>query len=396
MNCSKAMLNYTQKTMHIALLTEGIHPLTIGGMPKHAYNLAKYLAQSGVRVTVFYPQSPNAGELPHHFSAQELTHLEFVAVHYPSSAKFPLHYLYNMYRYSKNVYAALKPSIANIDFVYVEGFAGWYTLKTGTKIPIATHFHGFEGFQPAADLKSYLAEQILVPFIGYNLKKSDYVFSLGGNITKIIREKLGIAPTKILEIPIGIDHKQFEQNNAKAQNKPIKFVFVGRYSRRKGIQELCTVLNQLIAAQIEFEFLFIGPIPEPLQIKHPNIRYTGALSDEKKIFELLFAADVLVCPSYAEGMPTVILEAMASQCAILATDVGAINELVNPQTGWLITHGNTDVLYKKMCEIIQTDPLTLQQKQKAALALVNQKFTWQKVMQQTVAMLQNTTKTING
>ena len=43
-----------------------------------------------------------------------------------------------------------------------------------------------------------------------------------------------------------------------------------------------------------------------------------------------------MCPSYSEGMPNVIMEAMSRGLAIIATDVGAVSKLVDEENGWLI------------------------------------------------------------
>ncbi|MGB0418765.1 MAG: glycosyltransferase family 4 protein, partial [Opitutales bacterium] len=76
------------------------------------------------------------------------------------------------------------------------------------------------------------------------------------------------------------------------------------------------------------EFVFIGPIPKEKQLDLPWVQYRGSVSDQDALKAELDQGDVLVCPSYSEGMPTVILEAMARGLAIVATDVGATCELV--------------------------------------------------------------------
>jgi glycosyltransferase involved in cell wall biosynthesis len=108
------------------------------------------------------------------------------------------------------------------------------------------------------------------------------------------------------------------------------------------------------------------------------------LFDEQKIKQILMEADVLVCPSYAEGMPTVIIEAMASSLAILATDVGAVNELVDDTNGWLIRAGNIDQLAKTIQVITNVDRHTLLKKQQASRTKMESRFTWDKVMEKTI------------
>ena len=54
-------------------------------------------------------------------------------------------------------------------------------------------------------------------------------------------------------------------------------------------------------------FTFIGPLPEHHRINRPNLSFHGPVSDPARIMALLNYSDCLVCPSFAEGMPTVIL-----------------------------------------------------------------------------------------
>jgi glycosyltransferase involved in cell wall biosynthesis len=107
---------------------------------------------------------------------------------------------------------------------------------------------------------------------------------------------------------------------------------------------------------------FIGPIPEENKIKSTLINYHGQLSTESDIRHILAGADVLVCPSYAEGMPNVIMEAMACGLAIIATDVGAVSLLVNGDNGWLINYPDPKEISKIMSSIIGDKPEMLRQK----------------------------------
>lgn len=77
-------------------------------------------------------------------------------------------------------------------------------------------------------------------------------------------------------------------------------------------------------------------------------------------------SDVLVVPSFSEGMPTVILEAMAQNLAIIGTDVGAVRAMVSMENGFLITPGNVNELTLTIKKIIEM-PSNLLTKQKKTL-----------------------------
>lgn len=76
----------------------------------------------------------------------------------------------------------------------------------------------------------------------------------------------------------------------------------------------------------------------------PTVEFLGDL-DAAQVAELLADTDVLVLPSFAEGLPMTILEAMASGCAVVATDVGQVTEaVVDATTGVVVPAGDVDAL----------------------------------------------------
>ena len=85
-----------------------------------------------------------------------------------------------------------------------------------------------------------------------------------------------------------------------------------------------------------------------------HVRITGWLSSEH-VREEILASRALVLPSFAEGLPVVIMEAMALQRPVLSTYVAGIPELVLPgQTGWLVPAGDMDQLADAMDLVLAT------------------------------------------
>ena len=138
--------------------------------------------------------------------------------------------------------------------------------------------------------------------------------------------------------------------------------------------ELNAVLLDLIKEQ-DFEFHFVGPIAESRRVDSSKLIYHGEVRDEQRLMELYRTCDVLVVPSHSEGMPTVILEAMASGLTAIATDVGAVNLLVNDSTGFLLPPRNSAALRKALVQAIRQN---LVAKKMAAIRLVEE-YTWDKV-----------------
>ena len=362
--------------MQIILFTDGIYPFVLGGMQKHSYYLAKYLARREVFVDLFHCV-PYGQQLPvvlEDFTDKELRFIQNHVVHFPKPAPYPGHYLAESYAYSKQLYKLFihqpKP-----DLIYAQGFSGWYLLKHREKltdIPVFVNFHGIEMFQNAPSIKVWAEHLLLQTSTRFNLKRADVAISLGGKLTPILKK----FNTMVEEMPIGIEESWLTKG--KVPNQVIKFAFIGRYERRKGVEELHKAIHQL-PAELEFEFHLIGPIGANQQMTDPKVFYHGAIREQEMVKLLLEQMDVLVVPSWSEGMPTVILEAMACGCAILATDVGAVSAQVNEQNGWLIEPGNIPQLTNSLKTILQMDRNLLREKQLRSLEKVKL-FTWENII----------------
>lgn len=373
--------------MRIALFTDGIYPYVIGGMQKHSFYLAKYFAINKIEVDLYHtaPDLSNINEL-NCFTEDENKFITSIPVQYPAVGKFPGHYIREMYAYSMQLFMKLdehKP----VDFIYVQGLCGMYLLdhKRKLKIPVGVNFHGLEMFQKAADLKSKIQQYLFKGPVLRSMQHADIVFSLGGQLTEIIKER-GISEKKISQIPIGLDGTWIRTQPLKI-NAARKFVFVGRYERRKGVEELTEVIKQLIPHQ-NFCFEFIGGIPEDKRIKEGKVHYHGSISDVQKIKNILLDADILVCPSYSEGMPTVILEAMASGLAIIATNVGAVSEQVDTANGILVKPGNTDDLKMAITSFIKLPDAELLVMKQNSINKISRSFLWERIIAETIGEIE--------
>lgn len=135
-----------------------------------------------------------------------------------------------------------------------------------------------------------------------------------------------------------------------------RFVSVGRLSAEKGQLLLVEAAARLAAKKIPFELVMVGQGEmraeiDALIVKQGlgmQVRLTGSISTEQLREEIL-AARGLVLPSFAEGLPMVIMEAMALRKPVLTTYIAGIPELVQPGiNGWLIPPGSIDALTAAM------------------------------------------------
>ncbi len=355
---------------------------------------------------------PNDKPLVEHlegFTNEELKYINHHCFHFPKLDSFPGHYirenkkLSELYltHYSEQIDYSISLLSTNnnqqkpINTIYAQGFTGRAFItakKQGIELPdIYVNFHGLEMFQKAPSIKVKLEHLLLRKTMKYNVTNADYAISLGGKLTGILK-KIGV--NKVIEQGIGIEDIWLRSINEifNSDKQEIKFVFVGRYERRKGIEELNEVLKELNSeSSTVFHVDFIGPIPDAkwlkIQSSKLKVHYHGSITNESKIKQILRDSDVLISPSWSEGMPTVILEAMASGCAIIATNVGAVAEQVDETNGWLIEAGNKNQLKKSILSAINISDKKLLEMKKASVKKINKKFLWDDVIKSTIEKL---------
>jgi len=372
--------------MKIALLTDGIYPYVMGGMQKHSFYTAKYLALNKVFVDLYHMLEEGQDPYLSCFSEEENKYIRSIVISFPKLDSLPGHYIRESYEYSVRIFNEFKKNNESVDFIYAQGFCGWEMIKqksSGLHLPpIGVHFHGLEMFQKPANFRSRLEQVLLRKPTLFNLKNSDYTFSLGGKLSNILLHT-GLRKEKIIEIPLGISKDWINAGIKENDAKKRVFVFVGRYERRKGLEELNKALES-IKTKFDFEFNFIGPIPKNVQLRSEKINYLGSISDPEKVKSIIKKADVLLCPSHSEGMPNVIVEAMASGLAVIATDVGAISVLVSEKTGKLIERADPDLIEKAIVEFIQMGSAKLQRKKLNSKEHIENHFVWDRIMEQTI------------
>jgi len=385
--------------MKVLLLTDGIAPFVIGGMQRHSANLAKYLTLAGVDVTLVHCVSKNK-DIPTEENVNESLFSgghklnEIIGLKFPQVGKAPGHYLKESYQYSEIIFEKVKEKLEVYDFIYAKGFSAWKLLYEKTKglsmPPVGIKFHGYEMFQKSPSFRAKIERLFLRKPVKWNTLNADYVFSYGANINDLIKE-LGVNENKIIDVPSGIDDSWIRESTLTV-NKPVKFVFLGRYERRKGVEELSEVLKDIIQSE-NLEFHFIGPIPMDKQIDNSRICYHGPIKNGDKLKVLLDSGDVLVCPSHSEGMPNVILEGMSRGMAVIATNVGAVKLLFSKDIGILIERINIQDLKNAITRLSNINEAELLMMKKNSLSVVEKEFKWERIADKLIESLD---KVIDG
>lgn len=174
------------------------------------------------------------------------------------------------------------------------------------------------------------------------LSKSDYVICQGIFWKEFFEKLIGFQNEKFLVIPNWMDLNNYIYHPTKPYNGCITLLFMGWLQEDKGVFDIIEAVRQPFSKPIHLVFMGDGGARQGLVNiatslpKSCKVSFTGWLHGKDKM-EYLYKADIFILPSYAEGMPNSLMEAMASGVAGIATNVGAVEELiVNEETGMLI------------------------------------------------------------
>ena len=378
--------------LHVALLADGVYPYRLGGIQRHTRMLALHFAKAGVQVTLLHsadtPELRARAEALDDFPAEARSKIKSLVVVPPKAGRYPGHYLHDCQRYSRVLLDRYREENVGADFVYAQGLTGiafGAARRGATDLPpVGVNQHGYEMFQKAANLRAWLEQFVLRGQVVALDRSADVVFTFPRKIRAIIERRCKVPSERLVEVPNAIDGSWIVAHRP-APTAKRRFLFIGRHERRKGVPELLEAIAPLHAPGVEFHF--VGPIPEQLRLKRDDVVYHGTNTDTATLQGILDSSDVLLCPSFAEGMPTVVLEAMARGLAVIATDVGATAEWVGADNGVLLPFPDVGALRTAIERCIAMPVSELHRLQAASIAKARE-CTWALVTAKTITAIQ--------
>lgn len=172
--------------------------------------------------------------------------------------------------------------------------------------------------------------------------------------------------SKIHIIHCGVDQLFLAQTPTPLPPTPV-FVCVGRISEQKGHLILLEAVSLLAAQEKAFKVVLVGDGPLRSEIEtliaqlklHDYIEITGWATNAQ-VQEHILKAQVMVVPSFAEGLPVVVMESLALGRPVVGTYIAGMAELVEPGVcGWLVPAGSAEKLAEAMARVIHTPLETL-------------------------------------
>jgi glycosyltransferase involved in cell wall biosynthesis len=231
-------------------------------------------------------------------------------------------------------------------------------FSKGTIIHI--HATSFEDFYNNANV-------IMRSIIRKILKMADEVIVLSPNSRIFFRRIVPSCKLSVIsnaaEVP---DLSPIEEISANANLKGVRVLFVGgEEAKRKGFFDVLKAMPLVIDKYgTDIHFLFVGKYDEEkrrtlneAEMHYKCLENMGFL-ERDKMLEVRQTSDIYILPSYAEGLPIALLEAMAAGLPVVSTKVGSIPEVVEEGVnGFLIQPGDYEALAQKIVLLAQNQKM---------------------------------------
>lgn len=218
-------------------------------------------------------------------------------------------------------------------------------------IPYVLHLHGGSYPEFWAAAPAFLAARIQAMF-----DHAAQIIVLGGVWERFVRERAPKAQGRILVLPNATARPQLPHKGGGDQ---VHILFLGRLNDLKGVPQLGEALYRMRDLPGWRATLAGDGGVELARTRRQEMGLTDRVEipgwvDNKRVAELIAEADVLVLPSLTENLPMSVIEGMASGLAVVATPVGAVEDIVaDGETGLLVPPGDVEALTAALTRVVE-------------------------------------------
>ena len=237
------------------------------------------------------------------------------------------------YRAVRGAVQEFRPDLILNYWLYPDGYAA---IKLGRQlgVPVVVASIG-------SDLRR-LNDPFTRHWTRWTLGQAKRIITVSGELG-VQATAMGAPPDRIAVILNGYDETVFYPGHRAAERQRLGLdadaeivLYVGSLIPSKGLHELMEAFRELSARRPRLQLVCAGEGPlSPQLAATPRLVLPGKLSGPQ-VRDWMVAADLFCLPSYSEGCPNVVIEALACGRAVVATDVGGIPELVNDRNGVLV------------------------------------------------------------
>jgi len=225
-----------------------------------------------------------------------------------------------------------KFDICIVFFGIPSGVLGWY-LKKKYKLPYVIRFGG--GDVPGFQERFTIIYKIIAPVIRSIWKNAEARIANSEGLRKMAYDFCDKYPFTV--VPNGVNVDTYRMREDIKTEEKVKILFVSRLIERKGLQFIIPEMDRILSStskKVHFDIVGDGPYREELERMVVQYKMEDSVTflghKEKEEIALYYQiADLFILPSKKEGMPNVVLEAMASGLPIIMTPCEGSKELID-------------------------------------------------------------------
>lgn len=265
--------------------------------------------------------------------------------------------LYFLFFLIKYIYHLIKNKELQLVHIHISTDGSFFRKSIALQIAklfnkkVILHIHGAE-----FSVFYVKSPKFVKKLITYTLNKADLILVLSKQWKAKVATLCSNPNIKVLYNPTII------KTPNPVKNSPLKILFMGRLGKRKGVYDIIDAAKQLKTDNVLINLYGDGNLAEFQQLVAENnlqskVKIMGWVSGEEKE-KIIQNSDIYILPSYNEGLPMSILEAMAYGLPIISTPVGGTPEAVEDGVnGFLILPGDTKALAEKIEILANNEPL---------------------------------------
>jgi glycosyltransferase involved in cell wall biosynthesis len=233
------------------------------------------------------------------------------------------------------------------------------TVARAIGLRYVLHLHDYDYAEYYRGQGAFLKKLIATMF-----RRAMAVVVLGRRELELVSQTLRLSSDQMIVLHNAVPDPLPDHNGTPSTGKPCHLLFLGHLSARKGVHDLLQALGSPMMRHRRWRATLAGggPIDEYRRAAEDlgildRVCFPGWV-DEIGASALYADGDVLVLPSYAEGLAMSVLEGMSHGLAVITTPVGAHSEVIEPEvSGILVSPGNVAALAEALVRVIEDESL---------------------------------------
>ncbi|WP_394740086.1 glycosyltransferase family 4 protein [Natronococcus roseus] len=365
----------SDETLRILRITSSLYPEKLGGIGLHAHTMSKLQAEAGHDVTVLTSDYGDRSK-PRNEVRAGYQILRYREVGRPLGNTI-----------TPGVLEGLLSRRNTYDIVHIHSHL-FFTSNVAAAIeklglfdaPVVVTNHG-----AAVETGPRLITDVYFPTLGkFTFNVADVVFCYTETDKELLQDAGVTAPIRVVHN--GIDVETFRPLEDVATD-PNQILYVGMLKRKKGIHHLLRAFDRLQDDYPELELKIVGDGPYEAELKElrasegvENVTFTGRI-DNGDLPAVYNEGAVSVLPSESEGLPRVVMEAMACGNPVVTSDLPQLEDFVEG-AGRQVPYGDVEGL-RDALEAIVTNPDAQAEMGATGRERIVESYSWEETVQQT-------------